>query len=540
VAARRKPAPRKKAPRKHGSLEAYRAKRDFERTPEPAGKRGSRSKRLRFVVQLHRASRLHWDFRLEADGTLASWAVPKGPTMVPGDRRLAMHVEDHPLEYRTFEGTIPEGEYGAGSVIVWDQGTYEPVETNDAGKAIASGKIKFVMSGEKLKGLFTLVRIKPREGESGEPWLLFKDRDEYAKASWDPARHARSVKSGKTVDEVGRDPKAKTWRSRPKTARKASFAARSPAKHERMPVVKSVMLCALVDKPFDDDAWLFEIKWDGYRALCTVDARGALTLRSRNGGDLLQRFPQMAGLANAWKSIPIEVDGEICALDAHGHSSFQALQEAAKTKKPLVYVAFDLLYADGRDLRDEPLETRKKILEGLIADDRLVLYSKHIIGKGREFFNVVSKRGLEGMIAKRRDSKYEAKRSRNWLKIKAHLEQEFVIGGWTDPQRSRVGFGSLLLGVYDGKKKLDYVGNVGTGFTESLLRELHAALKKIERRTSPFAQGDALRGAHYVEPRLVAQVRFAEWTRDGLVRQAAFLGLRTDKSAKDVVREVPS
>jgi bifunctional non-homologous end joining protein LigD len=491
---------------------------------------------------MHRASRLHWDFRLEAGGTLASWAVPKGPTMVAGDRRLAVHVEDHPLEYRTFEGTIPEGEYGAGSVIVWDEGTYEPVETRNPADAIRDGKIKFVMHGEKLKGLFTLVRIKPREGETSEPWLLFKDRDAYAKPSWDIARHARSVKSGKTVEEVGRDPKARTWNSRPKTGRKARFAARSDAKRDRLPAIKSVMLCTLVEKPFDDDAWLFEIKWDGYRALCTVDADGALSLRSRNGGDLLKRFPQMAGLARAWKSIPIEVDGEICALDSHGHSSFQALQEAAKTNKPLVYVAFDLLYADGRDLRDEPLEARKNVLHGLIADDRLVLYSKHIVGKGKEFFDLVRRRGLEGMIAKRRDSKYEGKRSRDWLKIKAHLEQELVIGGWTDPQRSRVGFGSLLLGAYgskNGKKALEYVGNVGTGFSEGVLRELHAALKRIERKTSPFAQGNVLRGAHYVEPKLVAQVRFAEWTRDGLVRQAAFLGMRTDKSARDVVREIP-
>lgn len=463
--------------------------------------------------------------------------------MVAGERRLAVHVEDHPLDYRTFEGTIPQGEYGAGSVIVWDEGTYEPFETDDPSKAIRDGKIKFVMRGEKLKGLFTLVRIKPREGETSEPWLLFKDRDEYAKASWDLARHARSVKSGKTVEEVGRDPKARTWNSRPKSAGKARFAGRrSDAHRERLPAPKSVMLCTLVAEPFDDDDWLFEIKWDGYRAICTVEASGRLSLRSRNGLDLLKRFPQMAGLAHAWRSVPIEVDGEICALDSHGRSSFQALQEAAKTKEPLVYVAFDLLYADGRDLRDEPLEARKNVLEGLIADHGLVMYSKHIVGKGKAFFGLVRRRGLEGMIAKRRDSRYEAKRSREWLKIKAHLEQELVIGGWTDPQRTRVGFGSLLLGAYsakNGKKRLEYAGNVGTGFTESMLRRLHAALEKMTRSTSPFAEGDVLRGAHYVEPKLVAQIRFAEWTRDGLVRQAAFLGMRTDKSAKDVVREIP-
>jgi bifunctional non-homologous end joining protein LigD len=536
VAARRK----KSAP-SGGSLETYRRKRDFKRTPEPAGKRARTTpKYLRFVVQMHAASRLHWDFRLEAGGTLASWAVPKGPTMVPGERRLAMHVEDHPMEYRNFEGTIPKGEYGGGSVIVWDEGNYAPAEEDDPAKAIADGKFKFVLNGQKLKGLFTLVRMKPREGESGEPWLLFKDRDEYSKSSFDMKRHARSVKSGKTVEEIAGDPKAKTWSSRPKASRSSRFAAaRVAAKRERMPAAKGVELCTLVAKPFDDDDWLFEIKWDGYRALCVIDADGELSLRSRNGGDLLKRFPQMAGLARAFESIPIEVDGEICALDSQGRSNFQKLQEAAKTKAALIYVAFDLLYADGRDLRKEPLETRKDVLRGLIADDSAVMYSKHIVGKGVDLFNYARKTGLEGIIAKRRDAPYEARRTRDWLKIKAHFEQELVIGGWTDPQRSRVGFGSLLLGVYDGAKKLEYVGNVGTGFNDDMLRELHARLKKLARSTSPFKEGEVLRGAHYVEPKLLAQVRFSEWTRDGCVRQAAFLGLRSDKDPKDVVRELP-
>jgi bifunctional non-homologous end joining protein LigD len=531
--------PNKARPKKTGSLEAYRRKRDFKRTPEPSGRRTSvRRRQLHFVVQMHKASRLHWDFRLEAGGTLASWAVPKGPTMVAGEKRLAMHVEDHPLEYRTFEGTIPEGEYGAGSVIVWDEGNYASAEDDDPTQAIADGKFKFVLNGEKLKGLFTLVRMKGREGESGEPWLLFKDHDEYAKPSFDLKRHARSVKSGKTVEEIGADPKAKTWTSRPKAGSRFA-AARTSMKRERMPTLKGVELCTLVAKPFDDDAWLFEIKWDGYRAICTVDENGKLSLHSRNGGDLLRRFPQMAGLARVWKSVPIEVDGEIVWLDKHGRSNFQALQEAAKTEVPLHYVAFDLIYADGRDVRGEPLEERKELLQRLIADDALVIYSKHIVGAGKKLFEQVSRRGLEGIIAKRRDSLYQAKRTREWLKIKAHFEQEVVIGGWTDPQRSRIGFGSLLLGVYDGKKKLEYAGNVGTGFSEQLLRELHARLKKLERSTSPFAQGDVLRGAHYVEPKLVAEVRFSEWTRDGLVRQAAFLGLRTDKDPKDVIRELP-
>lgn len=521
--------------RSSGSLEAYRAKRDFARTPEPQGSQARKSRRARFVVQMHHASRLHWDFRLEAGGTLASWAIPKGPTLVPGERRLAMHVEDHPLSYREFEGTIPKGQYGGGNVIVWDEGTYALAEGTDAAKEIAGGKLKFVMQGEKLKGLFTLVRIKPREGESGEPWLLFKDKDEYAKATWDIARHARSVKSGKTVDDVGRDPAAKTWQSKPRAGRAA--APRTAAKRERIPVLKSAMLATLVAKAFDDDEWLFEIKWDGYRALCSIDEKGMLTLTSRNGLDLLKRFPQMEGLAQAFTSVPIVVDGEICFIDKEGRSSFQGLQEAAKTRARLTYVAFDLIYADGRDLRHEPLEERKTLLAQLIADEQLVLYSKHIAGKGKAFFEQVRKRGLEGIVAKRRDSAYQERRTRDWLKVKAHLEQEFVVGGWTDPQGTRTGFGSLLLGVYE-REKLVYAGNVGTGFNESLLRELMTQLKRLSRKTSPFAQGNVLRGAHYVEPDLVAQVRFAEWTRDGLVRQAAFLGLRADKRARDVVREL--
>jgi bifunctional non-homologous end joining protein LigD len=521
---------------KRGSLAAYRAKRDFAQTPEPSGGRERSARHHRFVVQMHHATRLHWDFRLEAGGTLASWAVPKGPTMVAGERRLAMHVEDHPLSYRDFEGTIPKGQYGAGSVIVWDRGTYDLAEGTDPTREIANGKIKFVMQGEKLKGLFTLVRIKPREGESGDPWLLFKDRDEYAKTSWDIKRHSRSVKSGKSLDEIGRDPTSRTWQSRPKSRHAA--APRTAATRDRLPVLTSVMLATLVKEPFDDDDWLFEIKWDGYRAICTVDEDGTLTLTSRNALDLLKRFPQMAGLADAFSSVPIEVDGEICKLDAHGRSSFQQLQDAAKTKAPLIYVAFDLIYADGRDLREEPLESRKALLQQLVRNDDLVLYSKHIAGKGKALFALARKRGLEGIVAKRRDSTYQERRSRDWLKIKAHLEQEFVIGGWTDPRGSRTGFGSLLLGVYE-KGKLAYTGNVGTGFNERVLRELHATLKKLARKTSPFAQGDVLRGAHWVEPKLVAEVRFAEWTRDGLVRQAAFLGVRADKGAKDVVREMP-
>src|SRR5579871_5840144 len=368
-----------------GSLATYRKKRDFKATPEPSGRKGktlrSRKSGMRFVVQMHRATRLHYDFRLEAGGVLASWAVPKGPTLVPGDRRLAMHVEDHPLDYRDFEGTIPAGQYGAGSVIVWDRGTYTLAEGTDPAAEIAKGKIKFVMHGEKLKGEFTLVKIKAREDEHGDPWLLLKDRDEHADPKYDPAQHPESVKSGKTLADVARDPRAKTWQSKPAGRGASAKQARAPVKRDPIPHPKALMLATLVADPFDDPEWLFEIKWDGYRALCTIE-KEKLTLVSRNGLDMLARFPDLRALAGAFASSPIVVDGEIVSLDAKGRSEFQRLQESQKKPAGLTYVAFDLLYADGKDLRSEPLERRKALLERLIRDEDLVLYSKHIVGNG--------------------------------------------------------------------------------------------------------------------------------------------------------------
>jgi bifunctional non-homologous end joining protein LigD len=532
----------KNASTRPGSLERYHEKRDFGQTPEPSGRKekASRSQRarMRFVVQMHRATRLHYDFRLEADGVLASWAVPKGPTLVPGDRRLAMHVEDHPLDYRDFEGNIPAGQYGAGSVIVWDRGTYTLAEGDDPGTEIANGKIKFILHGKKLRGEFTLVKIKAREGESGEPWLLLKDRDEYSDAKYDPADHPESVKSGKTLKDVAENPRAKTWQSKP-SARSAGVQRRRPSvKRDPLPHPKSLMLATLVDEPFDDPEWLFEIKWDGYRALCTID-ENRFELVSRNGLDMLHRFPDLRELATAFKSIPVVVDGEIVSLDAHGRSEFQRLQESQKKPGGLTYVAFDLLYADGKDLRSEPLEARKALLERLIRDDTLVLYSKHVIEHGKALFATARKRKLEGIIGKKRTSTYQERRSRDWVKIKTGHEQEFVVGGWTEPKGSRKGFGALLLGVYQ-NKALHFVGSVGTGFSAKLLRDLHERLRKLERKTSPFVNDVNIRsGVHWASPELVAEVRFSEWTRDGYLRQPAYLGLRQDKPAKEVVAEIP-
>jgi bifunctional non-homologous end joining protein LigD len=534
-------SPSKKPGARPGSLETYKKKRDFAITPEPSGKKTARAKRLRFVVQMHHASRLHYDFRLEADGVLASWAVPKGPTLAPVERRLAMHVEDHPLDYRDFEGNIPSGQYGAGSVIVWDNGTYELAEGDDPATEIANGKIKFVLHGKKLKGEFTLVKIKGREGESGDPWLLVKDRDDHTDPKYDPADHPESVKSGKTLDDIAHDPRSKIWNSKPKSKHAAAPKLPARVKRDPLPHLKSVMLATLIDEPFDDDDWLFEIKWDGYRAVCTVDEDRSLTLVSRNGLDLLARFPDLGGLAEAFNTVPIVVDGEIVSLDKNGRSEFQRLQEAQKKPSTvLTYAAFDLIYADGRDLRKLPLEDRKELLERMIRHDAdVAMYSKHIVGKGKSLYAVAQRKNLEGIVGKKRDSTYQERRSRDWVKIKAQLRQEFVVGGWTEPRGSREGFGALLLGAYDGAA-FRYAGHVGTGFSQKVLRELSGKFAKLARSTSPFdTPVETNTHPHWVKPEIVVEVRFTEWTRDRILRHPAYLGLRPDKPASSVTLELP-
>ena len=494
---------------------------------------------------------MHYDFRLEADGVLKSWAIPKGPSFDPKEKRLAMHVEDHPMDYRTFEGVIPKGNYGAGEVIVWDEGTYELAEGTDPTEEIGKGKIKFIMHGKKMHGEFSLVRIKGRD-ESGDPWLLIKDHDEFVDPKYDPEKDDKSVKTGRTLKSYESDPKAPHWTSGKKSAsshRAASKKVVTRAKRDPIPTIKTPMLATLVDEPFDDDEWLFEVKWDGYRAICTVDEKGHLSLVSRNGLDFLSKFPEMEELQSAWTTLPIVVDGEIVSLDSEGRSSFQRLQESLNSRRsmgrpkkprhPLVFAVFDLLYADGKDLRKTPLEERKALLERVIADPDLVLYSKHVVGKGRALYELAQDRHLEGIIGKRRDSVYQEKRTRDWVKVKAQLVQEFVIGGYTEPRGSRTGFGAILLGVYD-KGKLRYVGHAGTGFDTKTLKTMTRDLKAIERKTSPFVnEVEANTKPHFVEPKYIAEVRFTEWTRDGILRQPAFLGLRFDKDPKAVVRERP-
>ena len=523
-------------------LTEYARKRDFAVTPEPRGARRSAASSLHFVVQKHRATRLHYDFRLEAGGVLASWAVPKGPSLDTRERRLAMHVEDHPLDYRSFEGVIPRGNYGAGEVIVWDEGTYALAEGTDPVAEIAAGKIKFILRGTKLQGMFTLVKIKNRGGEHGDPWLLIKDQDAHVDSSYDVEAHPESVVTGKTLADIAGNAKAKTWQSDRPAATPARKRARA-ASADPLPRDVKPMLSTVIDTPFDDPQWVFEVKWDGYRAIASIDTGGGVTLTSRNGLDLLARFPDLASIGHGFRSLPVVADGEICALDEHGRSSFQALQRAMKgprAKAPaLTYVAFDLLYADGRDLRALPLEQRKAKLEAVIEPGAGVMYSQHVEGNGKAFFELAQREGLEGIIGKRRDSPYRSTRSREWIKIKAKHEEEFVIGGWTEPKGSRAAFGALLLGVYDGDR-LAFTGNVGTGFDAKLLREIGAELRKRETDVSPFAALPRMRPPpHFVKPELVAQVAFAEWTDDGLLRQPVFLGLRIDKAAREVAREHP-
>jgi bifunctional non-homologous end joining protein LigD len=424
-------------------------------------------------------------------------------------------------------------------VIVWDEGTYSLAEGTDPAAEIGKGKIKFVLHGKKLHGEFTLVRIKGRGGEGGDPWLLIKDHDEYVDTKYDIAKDNKSAKTGRTVESYADDPRAPHWESsRPAASSAASKRSKTrAAKRDRVPSIGSPMMATLVDEPFDDEDWLFEIKWDGYRAICTVREDGSLTLVSRNGLDFLRQFPDMRGLSGAWTSLPIVVDGEIVSIDSKGRSSFQRLQEG---RNALNFVAFDLLYADGKDLRKLPLEERKDRLTRAIADKDLVIYSKHVLGDGCALFDQAQRQSLEGIIGKRRDSPYVERRSRDWVKIKAQLEQECVIGGFTEPRGSRKGFGALLLGLYD-RGKLLYVGHVGTGFNTKLLTSLTADLRRLERKTTPFANPvDSNTKAHWVDPKLVAEVRFTEWTRDGFMRQPAFLGLRVDKDPKSCVRERPT
>jgi bifunctional non-homologous end joining protein LigD len=524
-------------------LEAYRRKRDPDRTPEPFGGRPPTAGRL-FVVQKHAARRLHYDLRLEMDGVLKSWAVPKGPSAHAEEKRLAVHVEDHPIEYGDFEGVIPAGNYGAGSVIVWDHGWYRSTKPQDPLEQLARGKLEVEIFGHKMRGRWTLARMGGKDRE----WLLLKKADGAAAPPGAPElidRYPQSVISGLTVEEMA-DP----------SRRRASVAARLDAirapRGEVSARAQPFTLATLGERPFSDPAWLYEIKYDGVRVLASRDG-ARVALYGRSGQDTTSRYPEVA---RALLALPIErfvIDGEIVALDDAGRPSFQRLQPRmaltdpreiarAAAQQPAVGVFFDCLMLDGRDLRRLPLVERKECLRLLVPPLGTARYGDHVMGEGRAFFEAASEQRLEGIVAKKAKSLYTGRRTGDWVKIKCQRRQEFVIGGYTDPQGSRGHFGALHLGVYGGppeSPRLVYVSKVGTGFDEATLETIMGRLRPLARATSPFEAGTIPtgRGHHWVEPRLVCEVRFTDWTDDGGLRHPTFIGLREDKKPQDCRRE---
>ncbi|HXB99388.1 MAG TPA: non-homologous end-joining DNA ligase [Terriglobales bacterium] len=636
------------------SLDEYKRKRRFEATPEPPPKLETKS-RHRFVVQRHDASRLHYDFRLEMEGVLKSWAVPKGPSLDPADKRLAMQVEDHPVSYYDFEGTIPEGNYGGGTVMVWDAGTWEPLSPEpvdgvyvpgtekEAAAMLAKGDLKFRLKGKRLKGDFALVHIKARRpGSKGNEWLLIKKKDDYVVAGFDINENAynTSILTGRTMAQIAGDAGSVEWTSSRPAARgkvKAAWLADAIARADEkrkasssenakgtekktqvskaasggltagkskkklskqgtqevqevvdselaegargapkgannsrnkkvsanhtsssvkgiagaelksMPTVIHPMLASLADHAFDNPDWLFEIKWDGYRAIAFV-AGGRVRLMSRTQNDLTAQFSELGSLPQFVRAERAILDGEIVALDDEGRPSFSLMQQRTgfqpgkrrlqrREGVPTIYYAFDLLYLDGLDLRRVALEQRKQLLLDRIMPGTVIHFSDHYAEKGLDLFEAAKKRGLEGIVAKKRNSSYEEKRSSNWLKIKITQRQECVIGGYTDPEGSREYFGALVLGLYDRQRRLIHVGQVGTGFDHKTLKEIFARLQPLKTKQNPFyGEIGGLRKVQFVRPELVAEIKFAEWTHENAdggmkLRAPVFMGFRADKPA---------
>lgn len=561
-------------------LKKYKAKRDFSKTAEPAGGkplpkqvRGA----SRFVIQKHDASRLHYDFRLQMEGVLKSWALPKGLPWGKGEKHLAVEVEDHPIEYETFEGIIPEGQYGGGTVMVWDQGSYyvfgeQPV------KSLREGRLHMVLAGEKAQGEWTLVRIRGRDGEKNT-WLIIKTGDSVKALS--AKRDDQSVKTGRTMKQIA-DQRDAEWESNRKdepTSEKSKLNARikaalkkkaqTPRVSEDEPAPATAralkklpnakprfiepMKARLEDEPPTHGDWLYELKFDGIRAIAIKDSK-KVSLISRNGNKLDKRFPE---IADAVKDLPVNdcvIDGEAVALDEEGRSSFQLLQalEMEGRKGRLRFYVFDLLQLNGKSLLELPVEQRKQVLAKVcenVGDP--IRYSGEISGDVKTLLGEVKKRGLEGLIGKQRGSKYEpGRRSGAWIKLKSLNEQEFVIGGYTPPGGARKYFGAILIGYYE-NRKLKFAGKAGSGFTEKSLSTLHKKFRAEERDDCPFVDlpsktagrwGEGItpsmmKKMHWVNPKFVAQIKFAEWTRDGSLRQPVFIGMREDKKPTEVKRE---
>ncbi len=481
------------------SLREYKRKRSFGTTPEPPDKPIKTGQKLHFVVQKHAASHLHYDFRLEMNGVLKSWAVPKGPSLNPSDKRLAIMVEDHPYDYKDFEGIIPPGNYGAGKVIIWDEGTYELIPPGN----LAKGSIKFILHGKKLQGIFSLVKLKKTEKQ----WLLLKLKDKFA-SKRNVLTQTKSVRSN-----------AKILEKKP------------------MPALVKPMLAYLTDEPFNRKGWIFEIKWDGYRIIAYVN-RHQVKLLSRKDQNYTEIF-QIISEELATLKINAIFDGEMVVIDAQGRPDFQLLQDYQKSGQGILqYCVFDLLWLNGNDLCDLPLIQRKKLLKKNLPKLNYVILSEHVEIEGKEFFNIAKKERLEGIMAKDENSPYlSGQRSHAWLKIKTKQKQEVIICGFTAPRGSRTHFGALILGAYR-KQQLEYIGHVGTGLSTAGLSSLKKNLDKLTQPHCPFKTAPTTNmPVTWVKPKLVCEVEFSEWTRDGLLRQPVFLGLREDKSAEEVYPE---
>jgi bifunctional non-homologous end joining protein LigD len=537
-------------PRAADPLATYNAKRDFAKTAEPAGK-ASRARGDSFMVQKHDATRLHWDFRLELDGVLKSWAVTRGPSLNPDDKRLAVRTEDHPLSYATFEGTIPKGEYGGGTVMLWDRGTWTPVPGKDPRKTLVEGHLHFTLHGERMKGEWLMIRLKPRPGEKRENWLLRKIEDAYAGGSDDLVAHAlTSIETGRTMAEIasGAKPvslKGKRGKAFDAVMAKAertthSSSVRASKAHVKLPAFRAVQKATLVDHVPSGNGWLHEMKYDGYRCLLAVGG-GKATVFTRTGLDWTEKFSEIAEAALASDLPPALIDGEIVKLDAKGKPDFSSLQAALSDgRQGFVLFAFDLLSLDGKDLTGLPNIARKEKLAALLQSvEPPIVYAEHVLGSGDELFQAMCGAGQEGIIAKKADAPYRGDRTKTWLKVKCTRRQEFVILGWLPSSTSGRSLRSLFIGTRE-NGELRYAGKVGTGFNAANADDLMARMARIERKSPAVDIPRAIaRGGRWVTPKLVAEVAFAEFTADDVVRHASFLGLREDKEAKDVTVEKP-
>lgn len=538
------------------SLKKYHQKRNFQRTKEPfGGKTPTRKKnpRLLFVIQKHAASHLHYDFRLELDGTLKSWAVPKGPSLDPKVKHLAVHVEDHPMEYANFEGIIPKGQYGGGTVMVWDTGTWEPLDSN-VKQAYYQGHLTFKLHGQRLKGVWKLIRLKSKDS-TRDQWLLFKVKDEYSQDEKNynvTENEPTSVISHRNMTQIAKE-ESRVWSSNKgeiKPTQKKSRLVLNLKKivgveKSKIPSFVSPELATLVTEPPAGDQWLHEIKWDGYRIQARIDA-GEVTLLTRKDNDWTHQFPSLVEALKSLRLKNIILDGEVIALDKNKKSNFQILQNALEDHSAIfgiVYYIFDILYYDDYSLTGLPLIERKNILAKIMTSKVLpseIKFNDHIIGNGDRVYQKACKLSLEGIVSKKTDSLYVSKRTKEWLKIKCNRRQEFIVCGYTDPKSSRKFFGALLLGYYNKQKQLIYCGRVGTGFSQKSLKEVSELLFKYETNKNPFKSFPEriTSDIHWLQPKIVVEIEFLEITDDCILRHASFKGVRKDKKPTAVKLEL--